>query len=93
MSGNTAGSYDTITETNAISDLFQMKSLDYKLRETDTNLAGINVVVVFILRLKFLIPHHTTIKKIHRTRYCRVCESQFTCSNVARRNRLDGYQF
>ena len=56
VSGNTAGSYDTKTETNAIPNQCQKKSLDYyKLRETDTNLAGINVVVVFILRFKFFI--------------------------------------
>ncbi len=60
MSGNTAGSYDTKTETNAIPNQCHKKSLDYKLRETDTNLPGINVVVVFILRFQLLLLYNTT---------------------------------
>ncbi len=62
MSCNTAGSYDTKTETNIISDQSQRKSLDYKIYEAKVIVAGMYVVVALIVKIRILFLVYITIK-------------------------------
>ncbi len=61
LSCKTAGSYDTKTETNIISDQSQKKSLDYKLNEAEVIIAGMYVVGALILKIRILFLVYITI--------------------------------
>ncbi len=64
LSCNTAGSYDTKTETNIISDQSQRKSLDYKLTEAEVIVAGMYVVGALVLKIGILFLVYITIFNI-----------------------------